>query len=205
MRNLKGLYVIADAEYIGRHEFFCKTKEILTAGVKIVQYRDKVNIQEDRYKIAEELRALTRDHECLLLINDDAQLAQSVGADGVHLGKDDISIRQARELLGDNMIIGASCYTQIENARAAVNASADYIAFGSFFPSVTKPNAPRAEIEVLIQAKQEFKIPVCAIGGITPQNTTNLLTAGTDMIAVISAIFNTSSPKLAVQEYLSLL
>ncbi|MEJ2115514.1 MAG: thiamine phosphate synthase [Gammaproteobacteria bacterium] len=122
MQNLKGLYVIADAECIGRDSFLNKTKEVLTAGVKIIQYRDKVSSQEGRYKIAKELRTLTYDHECLLLINDDAQLAQSVEADGVHLGKNDGSIKQARELLGDNMIIGASCYAQIEYARAAVNA-----------------------------------------------------------------------------------
>ncbi len=205
MQNLKGLYVIADAECIGMDSFLSKTKEVLTAGVKIIQYRDKVSSKKGRYKIAKELRTLTHDHECLLLINDDEQLAQSVEADGVHLGKDDGSIRQARKLLGDNMIIGASCYTQIEYARAAVNASANYIAFGSFFPSMTKPNAPRAEIKMLTQAKQEFKLPICAIGGITPQNTANLLTAGADMIAVISAIFNASSPKQAVQEYLSII
>jgi thiamine-phosphate pyrophosphorylase len=205
MQNLKGLYVIADAACIGEDSIINKTEEVLTAGVKIIQYRDKVNSLDDRYKIAEELRRLTHDHECLLLINDDTQLAQSIEADGVHLGKEDGSIKLARKLLGDDKIIGASCYAQFENAQATINASADYIAFGSFFPSETKPNAPRAEIALIAKAKQQFNIPVCAIGGITPQNATKVLKAGADMIAVISAVFNASSPKRAVQEYLSLI
>jgi thiamine-phosphate pyrophosphorylase len=205
MQNLEGLYVIADAECIGTDEIITNTEEVLAAGVKIIQYRDKINSQEDRYKIAEQLRRLTLEHACLLLINDDVQLAKSIDADGVHLGKDDISIEQARELLGGDKIIGASCYAKFKNAQEAIKASANYIAFGSFFPSPTKPNAPKAEITLLTKAKQQFKTPICAIGGITPQNATNVLAAGADMIAVISAVFNASSPKQAVQEYLSLM
>jgi len=205
MQRLKGLYVIADAECIGKNKILTKTEEVILAGAKIIQYRDKINSQKNRYQIAEKLRQLTFDHNCLLLINDDTTLAQSIDADGVHLGKEDDSIYSARKQLGDHKIIGASCYTQLENAYAAVHASADYIAFGSFYPSPTKPNAPRAEINLITQAKQEFNVPICAIGGITPLNTTSLLSAGADMIAVISAVFNASSPKQAVQEYLSLI
>ncbi len=202
---LSGLYVIADAECIGKNEIIGKTKEVLIAGVKILQYRDKINSQKDRYNIAEQLRNLTHDHACLLIINDEAELAQSIDADGVHLGKDDDSIEWARNLLGDSKIIGASCYAQLENAYPAISASADYIAFGSFYPSATKPNAPLANTDLIIKAKQQFDIPVCAIGGITPKNASNILNTGADMIAVISAIFNASSPEQAVQEYLSLI
>ena len=205
MKNLEGLYVIADAACIGEGRIINKTEEVLTAGVKIIQYRDKVNSQDDRYKIAEKLRRLTHNYECLLLINDDINLAQSIEADGVHLGKEDTSIKQARKILGDDAIIGASCYAQFANAQAKISASADYIAFGSFFSSETKPDAPRAEIALIKKAKQQFDTPVCAIGGITPQNATKVIKAGADMIAVISAIFNASSPKQAVQEYLSLI
>lgn len=202
---LTGLYVIADAACIGTDEIIPKTEEVLAAGVKIIQYRDKINSQKDRYKIAEQLRKLTHEHGCLLLINDDTQLSKSINADGVHVGKDDISIKQARNQLGKNKIIGASCYTKIENAQSAINASADYVAFGSFYPSSIKPDAPRADIELITKSKKQFETPVCAIGGITPKNATKILNAGVDMIAVISAIFNTSSPKRAVQEYLSLM
>ncbi len=205
MQNLTGLYVIADAACIGKDEIITKTEEVLVAGVKIIQYRDKINSQKDRHKISEQLRKLTHGYNCLLLINDDAQLAKLIDADGVHLGKDDISVKQARKLLGKNKVIGASCYTQIENAQTAINASADYIAFGSFYPSSTKPDAPRAGIELITKTKKQYNTPVCAIGGITPKNATKLLNEGVDMIAVISAIFNASSPKQAVQEYLSLM
>ncbi len=205
MQNLKGLYVIADAACIGTDDILNKTEEVVSAGVKIIQYRDKINSQNTRYKIAEKLRSLTQAHECLLIINDDPQLAQSIEADGVHLGKNDTSIESARKLLGNEKIIGASCYAKFSNALTAMNASADYIAFGSFYPSSTKPHAPRADIELLTKAKREFKIPICAIGGITPENSTPLLNAGADMLAVINAIFNASSPKQAVQEYLSLM
>ncbi len=204
MQELKGLYVIADAACIGTDNILRKTDEVLSAGVKIIQYRDKVSTQIARCKIAEKLRKLTQDYNCLLLINDDAQLAVTVEADGVHLGKDDISIKDARSCLGKDKIIGASCYANYVNAQPAIQASVDYIAFGSFFPSPTKPDSPRANIELLQQAKRDYKIPVCAIGGITHQNAPSLLAAGADMIAVISAVFNASSPSQAVQEYLSL-
>ena len=205
MQNLQGLYVIADAECIGKFDILSKTQTVLSAGVKIIQYRDKINSASDRKVIAEQLQRLTKKHHCLLLINDDVELALSVKADGVHLGKSDASIDNARKILGKDKIIGASCYADINNAKPAIDASADYIAFGSFFPSTIKPLAPKANIELIKRAKQEFEIPVCTIGGITPQNATTLLNAGADMIAVISSVFSTSSPKRAVQEYLSLL
>lgn len=205
MQKLKGLYVIADTASIGADKIISKTDEILSAGVKIIQYRDKVSTQNKHYKLAEQLRKLTQDYQCLLIINDDVQLAASINADGVHLGKDDLSIEQARTSLGKDKIIGVSCYAHYENAQTAITASADYVAFGSFFPSPTKPDAPRANIELLQRAKQDYEIPVCAIGGVTPKNASILIDAGADMIAVISAVFNASSPKRVVQEYLSLM
>lgn len=205
MQNLQGLYVIADAACIGTNHVVNKTEEVLSAGVKIIQYRDKTNSQTIRYSIAEALRKLTHDYKSLLIINDDAELANSIDADGVHLGKDDICIADARKKLGKNKIIGASCYANFENALPAINSSADYIAFGSFFPSMTKPQAPKADLDLILKAKQQFKIPVCAIGGITPENASPLLAAGVDMIAIISAIFSSSKPKRATQEYLALI
>ena len=205
MQNLQGLYVIADAECIGKFDILSKTQTVLSAGVKIIQYRDKINSTSDREIIAKQLRALTKSYDSILIINDDVELAASVDAEGVHLGKNDTSVENARKILGQDKIIGASCYANFENAKPVIEASANYIAFGSFFSSTIKPNAPQANIELIKRAKQEFNIPVCTIGGITPQNAATLLNAGADMIAVISSIFNTSSPKHAVQEYLSLL
>ncbi len=204
MQKLQGLYVIADAECIGKKNIISETQEVLSAGVKIIQYRDKINSLTKKTIIAKQLLKLTNTYQSLLVINDDVNLAKSINADGVHLGKDDFSIEKARNILGKNKIIGASCYADFKNAKPAIQASADYIAFGSFFSSAIKPQAPKADTMLIKQAKSEFTTPICAIGGITPQNAATVLNAGADMIAVISGIFNASSPQQAVQEYLSL-
>ena len=204
MQKLQGLYVIADAKCIGKSNIISKTKEVLSAGARIIQYRDKENSVSDQIEIAKQLRTLTKSFSSLFIINDDVELAINTDADGVHLGKEDTSIKSARKLLGRDKIIGASCYANVENAKPAIQATADYIAFGSFFASPIKPDAPKANLALIQQAKQEFNIPICAIGGITPHNATDVIHAGADMIAVISAIFSTSSPQHAVQEYLSL-
>ena len=205
MPDLQGLYVIVDADCIGTEEIHSATHEVLSAGVKIIQYRDKINNQNKRFNIAKQLRELTQQYSCILIINDDIKLTKMVEADGVHLGKHDDSIVKARKKLGNYKIIGASCYNNYENAQQAINASADYIAFGSFYPSSTKPNALKANLELLKRAKQDFDLPICAIGGISHKNVPELMKAGADMIAVISSIFNTSSPMQAVQEYLSII
>ena len=204
MQKLQGLYVIADAECIGKKNIISETQEVLSAGAKIIQYRDKINSLTKKTAIAKQLHKLTNTYPCLLVINDDVDLAKSINADGVHLGKDDFSIEKARNILGKDKIIGASCYADFKNAKSAIQASADYIAFGSFFHSAIKPQAPKADTTLIKQAKSEFTTPICAIGGITPQNAATVLDAGADMIAVISGIFNASSPQQAVQEYLSL-
>ena len=203
MQKLKGLYLIVDAASIDSSEIISKTQEVLSAGTKIIQYRDKINKSSYKLKIAEQLRKLTNQYQSLLIVNDDVALAGSIEADGVHLGKDDMEIEHARKSLGKDKIIGASCYADFENAKHVIDASADYIAFGSFFPSPTKPHAPRAKIELLEKAKQTYSTPVCAIGGITAENAPDLVQAGADMIAVISSVFSASSPSRAVQEYLS--
>lgn len=203
MSKLQGLYVIADATCIGEQDIISKTKEVLDAGVKIIQYRDKENSFSKQSEVAEKLRILTQDYDCIFIINDEVEIAKACDADGVHLGKHDGSITDARKILGPSKIIGASCYASLDNAKPVIDASADYIAFGSIFASPSKPDAPRASLELLQQAKKLYSTPVCAIGGITPENSPQVLAAGADMIAVISAVFNASSPMQAVQKYLS--
>jgi thiamine-phosphate pyrophosphorylase len=124
-----------------------------------------------------------------LIINDDVELAAQVMAKGVHLGKGDADIASARAKLGPNAIIGVSCYNDLDCAIDAEQAGADYVAFGSFFPSRTKPNAVKAEMELLRQAKQQLTIPVVAIGGINADNGAQLVEAGADMLAVITELF----------------
>lgn len=205
MRTLQGLYAIADVQHTRTHDFFDRVQTVLLEGVPLIQYRDKVNDHDVRTRIAQHLRQLTRRHRSLLIINDDVELARAVDADGVHLGKEDCGIDEARARLGADRIVGVSCYDDYGNAVEAVANGASYIAFGSFFASPTKPSAPRADLDLIIRAKQELDVPVCAIGGITQANVLPLLDAGADMIAVISSLFAAPSPARSVQEYQALL
>jgi len=171
-------------------DFLAKAELALLGGARLIQYRDKSGHTEKRLKQASALKKLCQQHQCLLIINDDVELANSVRADGVHLGQDDTSIDQARQLLGENAIIGISCYDQFDLAINAVKAGADYVAFGAFFPSSTKPGARTASLELLRTAKQQLQIPVCAIGGITADNANTLIKQGADMTAIITDLFS---------------
>jgi len=185
---LHGLYAITDARsFAGRDMAEC-VAQALQGGARIIQYRDKGEDQTQRLQQAQALHTLCDQHQALLIINDDVALAKQVGADGVHLGIDDADISEARALLGADSIIGVSCYNRFELAEQAAANNADYLAFGAFYASPTKPAAVRAEVELLRRA-QQFDLPLCAIGGITPENAAALIAAGADMLAVISGVF----------------
>lgn len=136
------------------------------------------------------------------IVNDDPVLAAALGADGVHLGEEDGRIATARDLLGPAGIIGVSCYDDLERARALVAEGADYIAFGAFFPSPTKPHARRAGIG-LLRDSAGLGVPRVAIGGLTPDNARPLIAAGADLLAVISSVFDAPDPVAAARAYLS--
>ena len=190
MSRLSGLYVItADTTSVE------DVASAIRGGASVVQYRDKSADASARLKKSGALRRLCSDTDTLLIINDDVELAATVGADGVHLGRDDADCARARERLGDGAIVGVSCYNEFARAEAAARAGASYIAFGAFFPSPTKPEAPRATPDLIVRARQELSLPVVAIGGITPQNGASLIAAGADMLAVITAVF--SQPDIA--------
>ncbi|MEJ2142556.1 MAG: thiamine phosphate synthase [Gammaproteobacteria bacterium] len=144
---------------------------------------------------------LCRQHQCLFIINDDTELALQVDADGVHIGQSDVSLQDARRFLGKEKIIGVSCNNQLQWAIEAQHSGADYVAFGRFFPSQTKPMAPQAEPDLLQQAKTQLSIPVVAIGGITLETAGILLEAGADMLAVIHAIFAKQDVAAAAHEF----
>lgn len=188
--ELRGIYAITDGS-IG-NDLFTKVEQALQGGIGVLQYRDKTSDSSRRLAEANTLRELCNDFAIPLIINDDVQLAVDANAAGVHLGIDDGSIYQARQQLGADSIIGVSCYNELTQARAAEEAGADYVAFGSFFPSPTKPNAPRANATTLRTAKSQLTTPVCCIGGITLDNAHLLLTEAPEMLAVISAIFSSS-------------
>lgn len=160
----------------------------LKGGAAAVQYREKTGDVALRFEQASELLPLCHRYHAPLIINDDLRLADLAGADGVHLGREDAGLREARLILGPEKIIGVSCYQDIGLAREAQASGADYVAFGSFHPSPTKPAAVRAPLRLLHEA-QALKLPVVAIGGISPDNAASLIEAGADAIAVISALF----------------
>jgi len=203
MIELRGVYAITDNQLTPETTLLKQVEQALTGGVRILQYRDKQSPAELRQRQASALARLCHDYDALLIINDDVELARSSEADGVHLGQDDQSISHARDALGDQAIIGASCYNRIELAEHARKAGASYVAFGRFFPSQTKPNAIQAELDVLEQARK-LGLPVCAIGGITRQNADSIISAGADMIAVIDGIFGQPDIRKAASDLASL-
>jgi thiamine-phosphate pyrophosphorylase len=187
--KLRGLYVITDTALIPDEQFSARVAAALRGGARIVQYRDKRDLPELRLKLATDMVRLCREYGAVSIINDDVELAAKVGVDGVHIGKDDAALSHARERLGQGAIIGVSCYNRLELALEAEQQGADYVAFGAFFPSRTKPNASIADLQLLREAKEKMNIPVCAIGGITSEIGHTLVEAGADMLAVISDVF----------------
>jgi len=197
---LQGLYAITMPD-----NFLLKKVELaIQGGAKIIQYRDKTTNTRQRLEDATAIKKLCEKHQVIFIINDDIQLALASKADGVHLGKTDSAISQAREQLGTKAIIGTSCYDDVLTAKKAEEAGANYVAFGRFFRSKSKPNAPPASINILNKAKQELSIPVVAIGGITPDNGAQLIKAGADMLAVINAVFDYDDVKTQAQQLTNL-
>ena len=186
---LRGLYAITDERLMQESDFLSSAEQALLGGARLIQYRDKTTDTEKHLHQASALKQLCEQTGSLLIINDDIELAGVVQADGVHLGKDDSSINQARQQLGADAIIGVSCYNQLDLASDAEKSGADYIAFGAFFPSTTKPEARTASLELLKMAKQQLQIPVCTIGGITADNANILIEQGADMTAIITDLF----------------
>jgi len=201
---IRGLYAIADSTYLSTETFVPAVRAALDGGARVIQFRDKRSAPATRERLARELVTLCREHDVPFLINDDVALAARVGADGVHLGRDDPEIGQARALLGPQRLIGVSCYNELERARLAAAAGADYVAFGRFFPSRTKPQAVPATATLLQAARAELTIPIVAIGGITPENGGALIRAGADALAVIEGVFGQPDIRAAAARYAQL-
>jgi thiamine-phosphate pyrophosphorylase len=201
--KLSGLYVITDhlLSRQGNLSLTGMVEAALEGGARLVQYRSKSSSALQRHREAESLLAMCRSHDALLIINDDVSLAKAVAADGVHLGQGDSSLAQARAILGEDFLIGITCHDRIELALAAQAGGADYVAFGRFFPSRSKPEAPGAPLSVLEQAHANLRIPIAAIGGITPANAGSLLQRGADMLAVIHGVFGAEDIAAAARDY----
>ena len=201
--RIRGVYAITPDEP-NTELLSARVSDALAGGVRLIQYRNKAAGKRLAHEQALALRHLTAEVGAQLIINDDIELALEVSADGVHLGRDDghsaaedarvdfDSLRRhaARSsTCRGTFMIGVSCYNEMDLARSAAAAGADYVAFGSVFPSTTKPLAVRAALSLIQRAKQELSLPVVAIGGITPENAPQLLAAGADAVAVISSLF----------------
>ncbi len=196
--QLRGLYLITpDEPDDGR--LLARVAPVL-AHAACLQYRNKLASPRQRLRQADALRALCTDAGVPLIVNDDAALAAATGADGVHLGEHDGAIAAARALLGNDAIVGVSCYDDIRLGLDAAEQGADYLAFGAFFVSPTKPSARRAPIDLLHRARATG-LPLVAIGGVSPDNAGTLIAAGADMIAVISGVFDAPDPVAAARAY----
>jgi thiamine-phosphate pyrophosphorylase len=184
-----GLYAITDSALLPPERLVRAVEAALRGGAVMVQYREKSLPSSERISQARNLVAACNNARVPLIINDDPELAERVRASGVHLGQSDASLQAARERLGEAAIIGATCHASLDLANNADQAGADYLAFGRFFPSTTKPDAPAASTDILGKARGYGK-PVTAIGGITLQNGESLIRAGADMLAVVGGLFD---------------
>lgn len=170
-----------------------KVEQVLKGGCALLQYRDKTSSSKDRRLRADDIHTLCLRYGVPLIINDDAQLALACHAEGVHLGQSDGCIEEVRQLLGDRAIIGVTCHHNVELAIAAEAQGADYVAFGRFFNSSTKPGAPLATPAILLEAKRSITIPITAIGGFTLDNAQSIIHAGADYIAVVDDVFSSEN------------
>jgi len=200
--QFSGLYAITDSQLMPDLDTLLSHVEFsLQGGASIIQYRDKSTDQLFRVEQAQALKQLCDRYQVPLVINDDIALAAECSAAGVHLGQSDGSAVEARKQLGSHAIIGVTCHDSLTLALQAQSEGADYLAFGAFFPSKTKPNAKPAAINLIRQAKKKVSLPIVAIGGITVDNAQLIISAGADMVAVIHAIYAEKDIKKSAQQF----
>ena len=187
------IYAISDDVLMPENLALEYTREILECGVKFFQFRSKKAVKNE--KLASEILNLCEKFGAKFIVNDDVKFAKKIGAKAVHLGKDDEGIKEAFEILGKDAYVGVSCYNDINLAINAAKNGASYVAFGSVFTSLTKPNAPKCGLEVVKEAKQILNLPICVIGGINETNIGSLSHVKPDLIAIISAIYKDGNIK----------
>ena len=190
----KGLYAISPdidvADAVRCRQFIAQLEQMLDSGLSLFQLRSKAAESTKKSSLAKTCRRLCHEYQTPFIINDDVKLAKQCDADGVHVGQGDSAVAQVRKQLGKNAIIGVSCHGDLVLAGEAIDQGANYVAFGRFFPSNTKPDAPPADIRVLQRAKYQFHVPIVAIGGIRVSNANYVLDAGADLLAMIDGLFN---------------
>ena len=200
--KIRGLYALTPDES-DTARLTALVQAALEGGARLVQYRNKVASPQLRREQAQALLALCRRHGVPLIVNDDLALAVEIDADGAHLGRDDGDVAAARKRL-HGKLLGASCYNEVARAIAAQQAGADYVAFGRFFDSVTKPGDIRASLDLVAEARRHVHVPIVAIGGITLEHTPRLIAGGVDAVAVISALFSSPDVRRTAQRFATL-
>lgn len=199
---LRGLYAITPNELCADPaRLLAAAESALRGGARLIQYRDKTQEVSRRESSCIALLALCRKHRAKLIVNDDVELAAAVGADGVHLGEYDLPLIEARSRLGPAAIIGVSCADSLDRMRDASEGGADYVAFGAFFPSRTKPGARRASLDRLREARVQTSLPICAIGGLTPANAGLVIEAGADLVAAVEGVFGGDDVAASARAY----
>lgn len=202
LKKKMSLYAITDEQLTPDETVLEQVKESLEAGIDILQYRNKTKSDIEVKEICIALQEMCRKYDVPFIIDDRPYLAQEIGADGLHIGKDDMPIGQARAIFKEG-IIGVSCYGSIRKAQEAQDEGATYVAFGSFFPSPTKPHSGIVTRSVIQKAKATLKIPICVIGGISAKNAYEIIKEEPDMISVVSGVYNgciTSNVKTLLKE-----
>jgi thiamine-phosphate pyrophosphorylase len=201
-RPLRGLYAITPDRLTAEPaRLLAAAAAALRGGAVLLQYRDKRSDERERLALAHELVALCRARGAALIINDDARLAAAVAADGVHLGAGDGRVEDARSLLGADAIIGVTCGNDLARAQAAIDAGANYVAFGRLFASRSKPQAAPAELATLQRARARWNTTICGIGGITAALAPQVIGAGADLVAAIDGVFGAGDIETAARAY----
>ncbi len=186
IKKISGIYAISPNQALNLSAIEQLFKQY---AINVLQYRHKTNDPHTKLNEAKQLQQLCWRYNTVFIINDDINLSEKIKADGVHLGKNDGSIWQARQQLKDGAIIGVSCYADIGLAQKAQDLGADYVAFGALFPSNTKPDVAHCPLDIITQAKQTLDIPIVGIGGINFSNQQQAFDAGCDAVAMINALW----------------
>lgn len=197
----KKIYLITDEKLILRKKFIERIKEAAISGIDIIQIREKKSTIRERLELSREVIKAVKKMNIKVIINDDPYLARAVGADGVHIGKNDGDIKLAKNILGKRAIVGVSCYGDIELALQMQRDGADYVSFGNVFLSPTKPEEKIISLEVIKKARERLKIPIVAIGGINSKNASSVFEAGADCVSVISDILRKKEIKKAISDF----
>ena len=200
---MKGLYLVTP-DWDDTDKLVAATEQAIAGGASLLQYRHKTASAELRTEQAAALLTLCRRLKVPLIINDHLDLCERLDADGIHVGGTDASVAEVRASIGNEKIVGASCYGDLQLARDAAKAGASYVAFGGFYPSLVKKYEVATSASIITQALSELSLPLCVIGGMTPMNARPLIELGAHSVAAISSVYTASDHRSAAAEFASM-